>query len=97
LLFFKIGCHDSHVNMKTKNRNMLLKMRLRQRSINNVLSSSLGNNRQNLSKIPTKDHGLPTKDFFGCLCIIQLHQITQGPINNFESLAMHHQCLIPND
>ncbi len=35
---------------------------------------------QDLSKIPTKDHGLPTKDFIGCLCVIQLHQITQGPI-----------------
>jgi hypothetical protein len=26
-----------------------------------------------------------------------LHQITQGPINSFKSLAMHHQCFIPND
>jgi hypothetical protein len=31
------------------------------------------------------------------LCIIQLHQIMQGPINIFKSSAMHHQCLIPND
>jgi hypothetical protein len=31
------------------------------------------------------------------MCVIQLHQITQGAINSFESSAMHHQCLIPND
>ncbi len=97
LLLFKIGCHDSHVDMKTKNRNMLPKMQSRQRSTDNVFSSSLGNNRQDLSKIPTKDHDFPTKDLFCCLCIIQLHQITQGPINSFESSTMHHWCLIPND
>ncbi len=96
-LLFKIGCHDSHVDMKTKNRNMLPKMRLRQWSTNNVFSSSLGNNRQDLLKIPTKDHGFPTKNLLGCMCIIQLHQITQGSINNFESSAMHHWCFIPND
>ncbi len=96
-LLFKIGCHDLHVDMKTKNRNMLLKMRSRQRNIDNVFSSSLGNNRQDLSKIPTKDHNFPTKDLLDCLCIIQLHQITQGPINSFESSAMHHWCLIQND
>ncbi len=96
-LLFRISYHDSHVNMKTKNCNMLLKMRLRQRSINNVFSSSLGNNMQDLSKIPFKDHGFPTKDLLSCLCIIQLHQIMQGSINSFKSSAMHHQCLIPND
>ncbi len=96
-LLFRIGCHDSHVDMKTKNCNMLPNMRLRQQSTNNVFSSSIGNNRYDLLKIPTKDHGFPTKDLFSCLCIIQLHQITQGPINNFESLAIHHRCLIPND
>jgi hypothetical protein len=96
-LLFRIGCHDLHVDMKTKNRNMLPKMRLRQRSIDNVFSSSLGNNKQDLSKIPTKDHGFPTKDLFSCLCIIQLHQITQGPINSFKSSTMHHRCFIPND
>ncbi len=76
-LLFKIGCHDSHVDMKTKNHNMLPKMRSRQRSTDNVFSSSLSNNKQDLSKIPTKDHGFPTKDFLGYLCIIQLHQITK--------------------
>ncbi len=96
-LLFRIGYHDSHVDMKTKNHNMLPKMQSKQRSTNNVFLSSLGNNRQDLSKIPTKDHNFPTKDFFGCVCVIQLHQITQGSINNFESLAMHHQCLVPND
>jgi hypothetical protein len=89
-LLFRIGYHDSHVAMKTKNCNMLPKMRSRQRSTNNVFSSSLGKNRQDLSKIPTKDHGFPTKDLLGCLCIIQLHQITQGPINSFESSSMLH-------
>ncbi len=89
--------NDSHVDMKTKNHNMLLKMRLKQRNTDNVFLSSLRNNKQNLSKIPTKDHDLPTKDFLGCLCVIQLHQITQGLINSFESLVMHHRCLIPND
>ncbi len=64
--------------MKTKNCNMLPKMRSRQGSTNNVFLSPHGNNRQDLSKMPTKDHDLPTKDFFGCLCVIQLHQITQG-------------------
>ncbi len=96
-LLFKIGCHDSHVNMKTKNCNMLPKMRSRQGSTDNVFSSYLGNNMQDLSKVPTKDHGFPTEDFPGCLCVIQLHQITQGAINSFESSAMHHRCLIPND
>ncbi len=96
-LLFRIGCHDSHVDMKMKNCNMLPKMRSRQGSIDNVFSSPLGNNRQDMSKIPTKDHDFPTKDFLGCLCIIQLHQITQGPINSFESSAMHHRCFIPND
>ncbi len=96
-LLFKIGCHDSHVDMKTKNCNMLPKMRSRQRSTDNVFSSSLGNNRQDLSRIPTKDHAFPTKDLLGCMCIIQLYQITQGPINSFESLVMHHWCFIPNE
>jgi hypothetical protein len=32
-----------------------------------VFLSSFGNNRQDLSKIPTKDHSVPTKDFFSCL------------------------------
>jgi hypothetical protein len=96
-LLFRIGYHDLHVDMKTKNRNMLPKMRSRQRSTDNVFSSSLGNNRQDLSKIPTKDHSFPTKDLLGCLCIIQLHQITQGLINSFESSVMHHWCFIPND
>ncbi len=86
-LLFRIGCYDSHVDMKTKNCNMLPKMRSRQGSTDNVFSSPLGNNRQDLSKIPTKDHGFPTKDFIGCLCVIQLHQITQGAINSFESSA----------
>ncbi len=94
---FRIGYHDSHVDMKTNNRNMLPKMWLRQWSNDNVFSSSLGNNRQDLSKIPTKDHSFPTKDLLACLCIIQLHQITKGLINNFESSTMHHRCLIPND
>jgi hypothetical protein len=76
---------------------MLPKMRSRQWSTDNVFSSSLGNNMHNLSKIPTKDHGFPTKDFLDCLCIIRLHQIMQGPINNFESSMMHQQCLIPYD
>ncbi len=97
LLLFRIGYHDSHVDMKTKNHNMLLKMRSKQQNTNNVFSSSLGNNMHDLSKIPTKDHGFPTKDLFNCLCISQLHQITQGPINNFKSSAMHHWCFIPND
>ncbi len=96
-LLFRIGCHDSHVDMKTKNPNMLPKMQSRQWSTDNVFSSSLRNNRQDLSKIPTKDHSFPTKDLLGCMCIIQLHQITQGSINNFESSGMHHSCLIPND
>jgi hypothetical protein len=96
-LLFRIGCHDLHVDMKTKNRNILPKMRSKQRSIDNVFSSSFGNNRKDLSKIPTKDHGFPTKDLLGCLCIIQLHQIMQSSINDFKSLAMHHRCLIPND
>ncbi len=96
-LLFKIGCHDSHVDMKTKNHNMFPKMRSRQRSTNNVFSSSLGNNRQDLLKIPNKDHGLPTKDFLGYLCVIQLYQIMQGSINSFESSTMHHRCFIPND
>ncbi len=96
-LLFRIGCHDSHVNMKTKNRHMLPKMRSRQRNTNNVFSSSLGNNMQDLSKIPTHDDDFPTKDLFSCLCVIQLHQITQGLINNFESSTMCHRCLIPND
>jgi len=96
-LLFRIGCHDSHVDMKTKNCNMLPKMRSRQGSTNDVFLSPLGNNRQDLSKIPTKDHGFPTKDFIDCLCVIQLHQITRGAINIFESLAMHHRCFIPND
>jgi hypothetical protein len=96
-LLFRISCHDSHVDMKMKNRNMLPKMRLKQRSTDNVFSSSFGNNRHDLSKIPTKDHGFPTKDLLSYLCIIQLHQIMQGPINSFESSAMHHRCLIPND
>jgi hypothetical protein len=48
-------------------------------------------------EIPTKDHGFPTKDRLDCLCIIQLHQIMQGPINSFESSTMHHRCFIPND
>ncbi len=73
-LLFKIECHDSHVDMKTKNRNMLPKMWSKQWSTNNVFSSSLGNNRQDLLKIPTEDHGFPTKDLFGCMCIIQLHR-----------------------
>jgi len=96
-LLFRIGYHDSHVDMKMKNCNMLPKMRSKQRSTDNVFSSSFGNNRQDLSKIPTKDHGFPTKDLLGCLCVIQLHQIMQGLINNFESSVMHHRCLIPND
>ncbi len=96
-LFLRIGCHDSHVDMKTKNCNMLPKMQSRQGSIDNVFLSPLGNNRQDLSKIPTKDHGFPTKDFPGCLYVIQLHQIMQGVINNFKSSTMHHWCLIPND
>ncbi len=96
-LLFRISCHDSHVDMKTKNRNMLPKMRSKQQSTDNVFSSPLGNNRKNLLKIPTKDHGFPTKNFISCLCVIQLHLMTQGAINSFESLAMHHQCLIPND
>jgi len=96
-LLFRIGCHDSHVDMKTKNRNMLPKMRSRQRNTDNVFSSSLGKNRQDLSKIPTKDHSFPTKDLLGCLCIIQLHQIMEGLINSLESSAMHHQCFILND
>jgi hypothetical protein len=49
--------------MKTKNRNMLPKMQLRQQSTDNVFSSSLGNNKQYLLKIPTKDHGFPPKIF----------------------------------
>jgi hypothetical protein len=76
--------------MKMKNCNMLPKMRSRQRSTDNVFSSRLGNDKQDLSKIPTKDHSFPTKDFLGCLYVIQLHQIMQGPINSFESSAMHH-------
>jgi hypothetical protein len=89
-LLFRIGYHDLHVDMKTKNYNMLPKMRSKQGSTNNVFSSPLGNNKQHLSKIPTKDHGFPTKDFLGCLCIMHLHQIMQGLINSFESSAMHH-------
>ncbi len=89
-LLFRIGCHDSHFDMKMKNCNMLPKMRSRQRSTDNVFSSRLGNDKQDLSKIPTKDHSFPTKDFLGCLYVIQLHQIMQGPINSFESSAMHH-------
>ncbi len=96
-LLFRIGCHDSHVDMKMKNCNMLPKMRPRQGSTDNVFSSPLGYHRQDLSKIPTKDHSFPTKDFIGCLCVIQLHQITQGAINSFESSVMHHWRLIPND
>jgi hypothetical protein len=42
---------------------MLPKMRSRQWSIDNVCLSSLGNNKQDLSKIPTKDHGFPPKIF----------------------------------
>ncbi len=60
-------------------------------------SSSLGNNRQDLSKIPTKDHGFPTKDLLSYLWIIQFHQITQGLINRFKNSVMQHRCLIPND
>jgi hypothetical protein len=97
LLLFRIGSHDSHVDMNTKNRNMLPKMRSKQQSTDYVFSSSLGNNMEDLSKIPTKDHSFPTKNLIGCMCIIQLHQITQGLINNFESSTMHHWCLIPND
>jgi len=97
LLLFKIGCHESHVDMKTRTCNMLPKMRSKQWNTNNVFSSSLGNNKQDLLKIPTKDHNFPTKDLLGCLCFIQLHQITQGPISNFESSVMHHRCLIPNN
>ncbi len=96
-LLFRIGCHNSHVDTKTKNCNMLPKMRSRQQSTNNIFSSSIGNNRQDLLKIPTKDHGFRTKDLLGCLCIIQLHQIMQGSINSFESSVMHHRCFIPND
>jgi hypothetical protein len=54
-----IGCHDSHVDMKTKNCNMLPKMRSRQGSTDNVFSFALGNNRQDLSKISTKDVATP--------------------------------------
>jgi hypothetical protein len=68
-LLFRIACHDSHVDMKTKNCNMLPKMRSRQGSTDNVFSSRLGNDRQDLSKIPTKDHDFRIEDFPGCLCI----------------------------
>ncbi len=50
-LLFRIGYHDLHVDMNTKNHNMLPKMRSKQRNTDNVFSSSLGNNRQDLSKI----------------------------------------------
>ncbi len=96
-LLFRIDCHDSHIDMKIKNCNMLPKMRSKQRNINNVFSSSLGNNRLDLLKIPIKDHGLSSKKNFDCMCVIQLHKITQGSINSFESLTMHHWCFIPND
>jgi len=62
-LLFRIGCHDSHVDMKMKNCNMLTKMRWRQRSTNNVFSSSLGNNRQDPSKSPPKTTVFPPKIF----------------------------------
>ncbi len=55
-------------------------MRSSQGSTDNLFLSSLKNNKQDLSKIPTKDHSFPTKDFIGCLCVIQLHQIMQGAI-----------------
>ncbi len=96
-LLFRIGCHDLHVDMKTKNRNMLPKMLSSQRSTDNVFSSSLGNNRHDLSKKFTKDHSFPTKDLLEYLCIIQLHQIMQGLINSFKSSTMHHQSLVPID
>ncbi len=95
-LLFRIGSHDSHVDMKTKNCNMLSKMRSRQQNTNNVFSSSLGNNRQDLLKIPTKDHVFPPK-IFSVACASSNCQITQSSINSFESSAMHHRCLIPND
>jgi len=62
-LLFKIGCHDSHVDMQMKNCNMLPKMRSKQGSTDNVFSFPLGNNRQDLSKIPTKEHVFPPKIF----------------------------------
>ncbi len=68
LLLFRIGCHDSHVDMKTKNRNMLPKMRSRQQSTDNVFSSSLGNNKQDMSKSPPKTTVFPPK-IFSVTCV----------------------------
>ncbi len=62
-LLFRISCHDSHADMKTKNYNMLPKMRSKQRSTDNVFTSSIGNNRQDLSKIPTRTMIFPPKIF----------------------------------
>jgi hypothetical protein len=62
-LLFKIGCHDSHVDMKTKNRNMLPKMRSRQRSIHNVFSSSLGITSKICQKSPPRTTIFPPKIF----------------------------------
>ncbi len=61
LLLFITGY--SHVDMKMKNRNMLPKMRSKQQSTNNVFSSSLGNNNQDLLKIPPRTMVFPPKIF----------------------------------
>ncbi len=67
-LLFKIGCHDSHVDMKTKNYNMLPKMRLGQQSTNNVFSSSLGNNSKICRKSPPRTTVFPPK-IFSIACV----------------------------
>ncbi len=54
----------------------------------------LGTTSKICQKSPPRTIIFPPKDLLGYLCIIQLHQITQGLINNFESSTMHHRCLM---
>jgi hypothetical protein len=95
LLLFITGYHDSHVDMKMKNRNMLPKMRSKQQSTNNVFSSSLGNNNQDLLKIPPRNMVFPPK-IFSVACASS-NCIKSRRVRSTVSKTRHHHCFIPND